>query len=74
MVKNSDGSVMPGAHVSARGIDYTGTSTAQAGADGRFCMAVRKNSRVAVLAEHAAGGGQEREVQSGDATPPSSNT
>jgi hypothetical protein len=66
-VRDQDGNPVAGTRVSARGLDYFGSSETTTGEDGRFYLAVRKNSDVSVLAEHLAGGGQVREVKSGDA-------
>jgi hypothetical protein len=65
VVKDTGGAVLPGARVNAQGVDYTGDSSATAGVDGRFYLAVRRSSQVDVLAIHQDGGGQERRVQSG---------
>ncbi len=67
LVKTDTGAVLPGAYMTADGIDYSGTSSATAGTDGRFCMVVRKSSKVRVWAIHPSGGGTAREVQSGSA-------
>ncbi|MCA9527919.1 MAG: carboxypeptidase regulatory-like domain-containing protein, partial [Myxococcales bacterium] len=66
-VADADGASLPGARITARGTDYNGSTSAVAGDDGRFYVAVRKDSSVAVLASHAAGGGTSRVVQSGSA-------
>jgi hypothetical protein len=58
---------LPGARVDAEGLDYFGASEATTDANGRFCVAVRKSSRVSVAAYHASGGGTSREVMTGAA-------
>ncbi|MCA9542053.1 MAG: carboxypeptidase regulatory-like domain-containing protein, partial [Myxococcales bacterium] len=65
LVQTPDGDPLPGAAISASGVDYSGTSTAVSLDDGRFYVAVRRESRVSVLARHASGGGEIREVTSG---------
>lgn len=73
LVKDTSGAPLPGAKVTGRGVDYTGSSDATAGLDGRFYLALRRSSGVDVLAMHKEGGGQERRVTSGDqgtAVPP----
>jgi hypothetical protein len=57
---------LPGARVSAEGLDYYGTSEETTNALGRFCLAVRNASRVSVSAYHAHGGGTSVEVATGD--------
>lgn len=59
------GAGVGGAHVVAGGVDYVGTSTATADADGRFCVAVRKSSRVRISASDGVGGLVQQEVTSG---------
>ncbi|PJB40182.1 MAG: hypothetical protein CO108_15540 [Deltaproteobacteria bacterium CG_4_9_14_3_um_filter_63_12] len=66
-VEDENGNPVPGAGIVATGVDYIGMSDATAGADGCFQLAVRKSSTIAVTAYHAAGGGQQREVSSGEA-------
>jgi hypothetical protein len=65
IVKEDGGAPLAGARVTGFGIDYNGSSEATAGSDGRFCLAVRKSSKVRVMAIHPSGGGTAREVQSG---------
>lgn len=65
LVKDTEGAPLPGARITARGADYNGSSSAVALDDGRFYVAVRKDSDVSVLASHAAGGGTSRVVRSG---------
>lgn len=67
LVLDGDGEPLVGAAISTSGIDYSGSSSATTIDDGRFYVAVRKNSQVSVLAQHAEGGGQFREVTSGSA-------
>jgi hypothetical protein len=67
LVKEKGGDVLPGARVDADGITYFGSSSANADANGKFCMAVRKDSDVSVLAYHKSGGGQARTIRSGSA-------
>ena len=73
VVKDVDtGAPVAGAYVVANGVDYFGSSSATANADGEFCVAVRKGSKVSVDAIHPNGGGTVREVNSlsGDTTVP----
>lgn len=68
VVDADSGAPLAGARVSGRGVDYLGTDATHADATGRFTLLVRKSSTVAIAAYHAEGGGEIREVQSGDAT------
>jgi hypothetical protein len=71
---DGDGEPIAGARVSASGVDYNGSSYTTADEEGRFCVAVRKDSEVSVLVSHAEGGGLVRNVTSGSAdteVPPS---
>jgi hypothetical protein len=63
---DDEGEPIAGARVSAAGLDYNGTSYTTADEDGRFCIAVRKDSEVSVLVSHAEGGGLVRTVTSGN--------
>jgi hypothetical protein len=56
---------LPGARITADGVDYFGSSQATTDDEGRFCVAVRKDSEIAIAAYHASGGGESRRVQSG---------
>lgn len=67
VVDGDTGEPLPGARVSARGVDYFGVEMAHAGADGRFVALARTSSRVVVTASHDAGGGAQREVSTGAA-------
>ncbi|MEM7436099.1 MAG: choice-of-anchor J domain-containing protein [Myxococcota bacterium] len=58
------GDPVPGAAINTTGVDYRGSSVATTGDDGRFYVAVRKDSRVLVSVVHAAGGGEAREEDS----------
>lgn len=58
---------LPGARVTADGVDYFGSSDATTDDQGRFCVAVRKDSEIAIAAYHASGGGESRRVHSGSA-------
>ncbi len=62
------GNPVPGAYVYGQGVDYNGMSDANAGANGQFCMLVRKGSLVSVTVYLAEGGGATREVSSGSNT------
>lgn len=53
--------------VYAEGLDYLGGSTATSGADGEFCVPVRKDSRVEVTAYDWGSGAAVREIVSGSA-------
>ncbi len=66
LVKDGDGDALPGARIIANGIDYQGTTSATTLEDGRFYVAVRELSTIRVTAAHAEGGGQQREVMSGN--------
>ncbi|MBX3229426.1 MAG: carboxypeptidase regulatory-like domain-containing protein [Labilithrix sp.] len=66
-VTEKGGGPLEGARVVANGVTYFGTSEATTGEDGKFCIAVRKDSGVNVAAYHKSGGGQAREIQSGSA-------
>lgn len=70
VVDAESGDPVPGAYIHGRGLDYNGSDSAHANAEGRFALLVRKSSQVAVIATHREGGGQERTVTSGDATAP----
>ena len=63
---DASGKALPGAYIRADGMDYNGTSTATAAADGTFCVAVRRASKVRVTVIHPDGGGATKEVESGD--------
>jgi hypothetical protein len=67
LVKEKSGAVLPGARIEGSGIDYFGTSTANANNDGKFCLAVRKDSEISLAAYHRSGGGTVRNVRSGSA-------
>lgn len=67
LVKEKGGAVLPGARVEADGLSYLGSSSTNTGLDGRFCVAVRKDSDVSVAAYHKSGGGQARTIKSGGA-------
>ena len=56
---------LPGARIEANGVSYFGTTAAQSDGEGKFCIAVRKDSEVDIAAYHASGGGQSRRVESG---------
>lgn len=73
-VVDADGAPVAGARVRGRGVDYYGTDSSTANANGEFALLVRKDSEVSVLALHAEGGGEGRTVRSGSDTarqPPS---
>ncbi len=67
LVKEKGNGPLPGARIDANGVSYFGTSSANAELDGKFCIAVRKDSDVSVTAYHKSGGGQARTVKSGNA-------
>ena len=67
LVKDSSGTPLAGSAITAEGVNYFGTSSGTTGEDGRFYVAVKKDSDVSVLAEHSQGGGQIRQVRSGNA-------
>ncbi len=69
-MQDDAGNPIPGAYVTGLGVDYSGASSATTGADGTFCMAVRKSSTVKVTALHPAGGATMREVSSGPGDTP----
>jgi hypothetical protein len=64
VVKESGKGSLAGARIEASGVSYLGSSTAQTGSDGRFCIAVGKNADVDVTAYHASSGGQSKQVRS----------
>jgi hypothetical protein len=66
VVKDEDGKALPGARIQAHGVSYLGTSESNATDDGKFCIAVRKDSDVDVAAYHSSTGGQSRRIESGD--------
>ena len=66
VVKKCDGTPAAGADVQVEGLDYDGTSSAFAGADGSFCAPARRASSVRVYA--ATGWGANRLVKAVDAT------
>lgn len=55
---------LPGARIQGSGVSYYGTSEASADDDGKFCIAVQKDSDVDILAYHKSGGGQSRRLRS----------
>jgi hypothetical protein len=55
---------LAGARIDAGGVSYFGSSSAQTDDEGRFCVAVRKDSDVDVAAYHASSGGETRRVHS----------
>lgn len=61
---------LPGAHVSAEGVDYFGTSEETTNAVGHFCLGAQLSSRVLVTAYHAHGGGTSLAVTTGSAEAP----
>lgn len=67
IVNESGAGPLPGAHIQADGVDYFGSSETTTDDMGRFCVAVRKDSDVAIAAYHASGGGESRRVHSGSA-------
>lgn len=67
---DDEGSPVAGAYIFAEGLDYTGFSSASSDANGEFCVAVRKNSKVRITAYGYDGVGMPREVESGDITTP----
>lgn len=67
LVNAKGGGPLAGARVEAEGVSYFGTSSTNAGADGTFCVAVRKDSDVDITAYHKSGGGQSRAIKSGHA-------
>lgn len=70
IAKDENGDPVPGAFVFAKGLDYAGSSSTTAEADGRFCVVVRKNSKVEVTVYGYDGVGQAREVESGEKDTP----
>jgi hypothetical protein len=65
LVTEVGGGVLAGARVEAHGVSYFGTSDTQSDRDGKFCLAVRKDSDIELAAYHASGGGQSKRVHSG---------
>jgi hypothetical protein len=53
---------LAGARIEANGVSYFGSSSEQTDANGRFCMAVRKDSEVDVAAYHASEGGETKRI------------
>lgn len=73
-VVDKDGEPIAGARVRGMGTSYTGESVTTTDKDGRFALAVRRDSEVQVSAEHPLGGGRAKDITSGDAeteVPPS---
>jgi Carboxypeptidase regulatory-like domain len=64
VVEETGKGALPGARIEASGVSYFGSSSAQADSDGRFCIAVRKDSTVDIAAYHASTGGETKRVQS----------
>jgi hypothetical protein len=64
IVEESGNGPLAGARIEASGISYFGSSSAQTDADGKFCVAVRKDSDVDVAAYHASTGGESKRVHS----------
>ena len=56
--------ILPGARIQGNGVSYYGTSEASADDNGKFCIAVQKDSEVDILAYHKSGGGQSRRLRS----------
>lgn len=68
---------LPGASVHGDGLDYLGSSSTTAGADGCFRLAVRKSASVRITGTHASGGGTSVDVTTGTAdtaVPPTPGT
>jgi len=61
------GAPLAGARVVGNGTTYFGTSEGSTGDDGKFCLAVRKDSDVVVSAYHKTAGGQARNIKTGNA-------
>lgn len=64
IVEESGKGPLAGARIEANGVSYFGSSSAQTDAEGRFCVAVRKDSDIDVAAYHASTGGESRRVRS----------
>lgn len=65
VVEEKTGDPLPGARIDANGVSYFGSTSSQSDEDGKFCIAVRKDSDVDIAAYHGSGGGQSRRVKSG---------
>lgn len=59
---DTDGEPVAGAFVFAKGIDYSGSSSATSKPDGEFCVPVRQNSKVEITVYGYDGAGQAKEV------------
>jgi hypothetical protein len=64
IVEETGKGALPGARIEASGVSYFGSSSAQADANGRFCIAVRKDSEVDIAAYHASTGGDTKRIHS----------
>jgi hypothetical protein len=62
---NSSGAPLGGVIMSGQGVDYLGINDGVSGADGRFCLVVRKSSTLQVGPYPFGLGGETRQVQSG---------
>lgn len=67
VVDVSGGAVLPGSRIVSTGVSYLGTSEATADDQGRFRIAVRKDSDVLIGAYHKSGGGTSKAIKSGGA-------
>jgi len=64
LVEQSGAGALPRARVEVSGVSYFGSSSAQTGGDGRFCVAVGKDSDVDVIAYDSSNGVESKEVRS----------
>ncbi|MCB9531792.1 MAG: carboxypeptidase regulatory-like domain-containing protein [Myxococcales bacterium] len=65
-VDAASGDPIGGAQVLARGVDYFGLESSNSGTDGRFVVLAKTSSAVRITVSHAAGGGAQRDVSTGD--------
>ncbi len=66
-VVDESGAPVPGAYVTGSGVDYSGSTSAVADADGEFALVVRKDSTIDVKSFHPNGGQLVQQVMSGAA-------
>jgi hypothetical protein len=64
LVEETGKGPLAGARIDASGVSYFGSSSSASDVDGRFCVAVRKDSDVDIAAYHASTGGETKRIHS----------
>jgi hypothetical protein len=64
LAEQSGAGALARTRIEARGVSYFGSSSAQSGGDGRFCVAVGKDSDIEVVAYDASNGVESKQVRS----------